>query len=130
MARLITLLYWFTESSKLMLPDSSKRMTSLAGSGFKREEDHLNIKIVAALFVVMPTYYIFVEMYDLKQISLRCTLQGCQHIKPTFKMSKFIKCGLKDQKSWLNWSFLVKYTRFQMFLNKFILLIKIWFKFD
>ena len=34
--------------------DSSNQMTSLAGSGFKTEEDHLNMKIVTALSLLMP----------------------------------------------------------------------------
>ena len=37
----------------------SSRMTFLAGSGFKMEEDHLNIKIVKALFFIMPARYLF-----------------------------------------------------------------------
>ena len=70
------MLNWSTESSRLMVPDSSNRMTSLAGSGFKIEEDHQKIKIFAALLVVMPTYYLYLEMYDLKPINLRCTYRG------------------------------------------------------
>ena len=58
----------------------------LAGSGLKKKGDHLNIKIVAALYVVMPTYYLYVEMYDLEQIYLRCTPQGCQPLKKTLVM--------------------------------------------
>ena len=78
-----SLLNWSTELSRLMVPDSSNRKSPLAGSGFKTEEDHLNIKIIAALFAVMPTYYLYVEMYDFIQIYYRCNPQGqgCQHLK-------------------------------------------------
>ena len=38
-----SLLNWLTESLRLVVPDSSNLMMSLAGSGFKMEEDHLNI---------------------------------------------------------------------------------------
>ena len=31
-------------------------MTSLAVSGFKTEEDHLNIKMVTALLLIMPAH--------------------------------------------------------------------------
>ena len=33
-----------TELLRLMAPNSSNQMASLGGSGFKTEEDHLNIK--------------------------------------------------------------------------------------
>ena len=59
-----SLLNWQTDLSRLMVPDSSKWMTSLAGSGFKTGEDYLNIKIIAALFVIMPAHYLYVEMSD------------------------------------------------------------------
>ena len=41
-----------------MVPDSSNRMTSLADSGFKTEEDHLNMKIVIALLFIMPEHFL------------------------------------------------------------------------
>ena len=48
---------------------TSNQMTSLAGSEFKREEDKQRIKIVAALFVIMPTHYLDnIEISDLIQI--------------------------------------------------------------
>ena len=59
MTRSITVLNWFTESLRLMVPNSSNEITSLAGSGFKMEEDHLNTKLVAALFFIMPAHYLF-----------------------------------------------------------------------
>ena len=40
------------------------RMMPLDGSGLNMEGDHLNIKIVAALFFIMPTYYLYVEKSD------------------------------------------------------------------
>ena len=61
-----SLLNWSIEPSRLLVPNSSNGMTSVAGSGFKTEEDHQNIKIVAALFVVRPTYLLYVEIYDSK----------------------------------------------------------------
>ena len=61
--------------------DSPNGMETLAGSVPKMEGDHLNIKTVAALFVVTPKYYLNVGLYDLKHINLRCTPQGCQHKK-------------------------------------------------
>ena len=57
MAGLITLLNWFTEPLRLMVPDYSNR-ASLAGSRFKTEEDHLQIKIVTALLFIMPEHYL------------------------------------------------------------------------
>ena len=69
-----SLLKWSTESLRLMVPGSSNQIASLAGSGFKMEEDHQNIKMVAALFVIMPAHYLFMEICDLIQINLRCTL--------------------------------------------------------
>ena len=59
----ITLLNWFNESLRLMVPDSSKRMTSLDDSGFKTEEDHLDIKIVRALLFIMPAHYLVIWKY-------------------------------------------------------------------
>ena len=53
MAESIILINWFTESSKLIISNSSNQMASLAGSGFKMEEDHLNIKVVTALLFIM-----------------------------------------------------------------------------
>ena len=45
-------------------------MISLAGSGFKTEEDHQKIKIVAALFVIMPAHYLDnMKICDLIQIN-------------------------------------------------------------
>ena len=35
----------------------------MIGSGFKTEEDHLNIKIDEALFVKMPAHYLYVDIY-------------------------------------------------------------------
>ena len=43
--------------------DSSNRMTSLAGSRFKTEEEHLNIKMVTALLFLMPAHYLFKWKY-------------------------------------------------------------------
>ena len=63
MARLITLLNWFTESLRLLVPDSSNRMTLLAGLGFKTEEGHLNIKMITALLFIMPAHYFFKWKY-------------------------------------------------------------------
>ena len=59
MARSITLLNWFTEPSRLMVPDSSNQMTSLADSGFITKGDHQNIKMLAALLFKMPAHYLF-----------------------------------------------------------------------
>ena len=36
------LLNWYTESLRHMVTDSYNQMTSLAGSGFKTEKDHMN----------------------------------------------------------------------------------------
>ena len=38
-------------------------MTSLVGSGFMTEEDHLNIKIVTALLFIMPAHYMDTHIY-------------------------------------------------------------------
>ena len=83
-------MYWMMEKWKLaqlvylncqeMHSDFTNWMMPLAGSGFKTEGDHLNIKIVAPLFVIMPAHYISGEICDLKQVYLRCTAQGV----PTF----------------------------------------------
>ena len=43
--------------------------------------DFCLLKLFAALFVIMPAQYLYVEMRALKQKSLRCTQQGCQHKK-------------------------------------------------
>ena len=51
-------------------------MISLAGSGFKMEEDYLKTKIVTVLFVMMPAHYLYVEMCNLIHIYLRYTPQG------------------------------------------------------
>ena len=61
--------------------DSPKQIVILAGSVHKMERDHLKIKTVGALFVVMPTHYLYEEVCDLKQINLRCNQQGSQHEK-------------------------------------------------
>ena len=49
---------WFTESLRLMVPNSSNQMTSLAGSEFKMEEDHLNINIARALLFFIAAHEI------------------------------------------------------------------------
>ena len=57
------LLNWVTQSSRLMVLDSSNCMTSLAGSGFKTKEDRLNIKIVTALLFIMPAHFSVIWKY-------------------------------------------------------------------
>ena len=47
------------------------------------------LKILAALFVVIPTHFLYVEMCDLIQICLRCIPQGCQ-LKKRLKAIKLI----------------------------------------
>ena len=69
------LLNWSSESSRLMVPDSSNRMISLAGSGFKTEEDHLNIELFISV-CFNANIYLYAETYDLIKLYLRCTLQG------------------------------------------------------
>ena len=64
-------IYKLPELSRHVL-DSPNQMGILASSVHKTEGDHPKIKTVAALLVVMPTYYLYVEMYDLKKINLRC----------------------------------------------------------
>ena len=54
-----------------MCTDSHNWMMPLAGSGLKTEGDRLNIKIVAALFVIMPAHYFYVEICDLKKNILK-----------------------------------------------------------
>ena len=63
---------------QVLCSDSANRMTSLAGFGFKMAEDHVNIKLLTALFVIMLTHYLFVEICDLKQINFRHILLGWQ----------------------------------------------------
>ena len=56
-----------------MVHDSYNWMMSLAGSGFKTEKDHLSIEIVTALFLIMPSHYLYEEICDSIQIYLRYT---------------------------------------------------------
>ena len=44
----------------------------------KTEGYYLKIEKLQLLFVIMSAHYILMEIYDLIQISLRCTLKGCQ----------------------------------------------------
>ena len=60
MAGSITLLNWFTELFRSMVPASSYQMTSLPGSEFKTEEDQININIVATLLFLMPAHYLLI----------------------------------------------------------------------
>ena len=53
----------------------------------KTEEDHLKIEIVDSPFVTMLAYYLYVEICDLIQLYLRCTLKGCQHKKNNRQLS-------------------------------------------
>ena len=54
----------FQELSRLVL---SNLMTSVSGSVIKTNENHLNVKNFQHFFVIMPTYYLSVEiMYDSK----------------------------------------------------------------
>ena len=53
----------FDLNSQDLCSDSSNRMTSLAGSGFKTEEDHMNIKIVTALLFIMHAHYLVIWKY-------------------------------------------------------------------
>ena len=48
-----------------MCSDSPNQMMKMAGM---TEGDHLNINMVAALFVIMPTYYLYAEINNSKQI--------------------------------------------------------------
>ena len=64
-------------------------MTSLAGSALKMKEDHQKIKIVAALFVIMPANYLnSMVIYDLIQINLKSIPMGWQPF-----MKKIILCN-------------------------------------
>ena len=63
MVRSITLLNRFTELLRLMLPNSYNWMKSLAGSGFKTEEDDLNIKIFTSLLFMMPAHCLVIWRY-------------------------------------------------------------------
>ena len=57
-------------------------MTSLDDSGFKKEEDHHKIQIVAALFVTMPANYLDnMEICNLIQVNLRSIPLGWQPLK-------------------------------------------------
>ena len=61
-----------TESLRLNVPDSFNWMMSLAGLGFKIEEDHLNIlKLFTVLLVIMLAHYLYVEICDSIQIKLK-----------------------------------------------------------
>ena len=51
-----------------LYPDSPKQMMPMAGPGLKTKADHVNIKTVEALFVIIPTYNFYVGMFDSKQI--------------------------------------------------------------
>ena len=57
-----------------LFTDSSYQMTSLAGSGFKIEEDQLNIKIVTALLFKMTAHYVVIWKYVSKTIKIRSIL--------------------------------------------------------
>ena len=48
-------------------------MILLVGSGPKTEEDHLNMNC-SALFAIMPTHYLLMEMCDVIQIHFRSYL--------------------------------------------------------
>ena len=73
-----------TESLRLNVPDSFNWMMSLAGLGFKIEEVHL--KMLTALFVIIPAHYLNTEICDLMQIFFRCTLTGCETLKKLYEM--------------------------------------------
>ena len=78
-----------TESLRFMVPDSYNRMMSLAGSGFKMEEDHLNIKIVKALLFIMPAHYFnYIEICVTKMVNLRFIPLGLQPLKKKPKLTK------------------------------------------
>ena len=51
--------------------DSSNWMTSLAGSGFKTEEDHLNLKTVTALLFIIPAHCLVIWKYDSQKNKLK-----------------------------------------------------------
>ena len=71
MAESIILINWFTESSKLIVSNSSNQMASLAGSGLKMEEDHLNIKVVTALlFIMLHITYCVTKTMNLRYIPM------------------------------------------------------------
>ena len=74
-------------------------MEILAGSVHKTEEHNLKNKTLAALFVVIPTHYLFVEMCDLIQINIRCTSKGCQHKKLVSGQKKQFTDVLQNSKT-------------------------------
>ena len=63
------------------------------------EEDHLNIKIVAGLFILMQTYYLCVEMYDLIQKILKMHPTGGSNTKTYLDLiSKVPEQGTENKK--------------------------------
>ena len=83
MVGLITFLICVTELSRLMVLDSSNQMTSLAGSGFKGEEDHLNIKILTALLFIMSAHYLVTWKYVSQSNKLEIHPIGMAALKNT-----------------------------------------------
>ena len=80
--------------------DNSNWMTPLAGSGFKMEEDHLNIKIfVNSVFFIMSADYFYVEIFDSIQKNLSyIPLVGNVSI---WTNSKYGLCKKMPSKNWL-----------------------------
>lgn len=45
------------------------------------------LKKLQLLFVIMPAHYLLMEICDLIQINLRCTLKWCQPLKNSYELS-------------------------------------------
>ena len=60
---------------RLMVPDSSNWMTT------RQKRTIFTFETVAALFVIMPAHYSYVEMCDLKQINFKMNPTGVPTLK-------------------------------------------------
>ena len=72
-----------TQSRGSEVHNCSNLMLLLAGLGFKKEEDHLNIEIVTAMLFKIPAHYLvtYMEICVTKTINLRTIQLGWQPLK-------------------------------------------------
>ena len=113
----------FTVLSRLMVPDSSNWMTSYwLDQTFSRHRKNIRtFKLLTALFFMMPTHYLKMEICDIKQIYLRSITKGWQPLKRWKVGNNILMTNnivhLNDRNESLS-SCKVQSTKYKKFLHK------------
>ena len=71
-------------------PDSPIRTKKMKVHHLQMERDHLNIKLLIALFVIMPAHSLYVEICDSIQINLKSIPLGWQNYEKNKMKNKML----------------------------------------